>query len=73
MAQTVKRLPAIKETWARSLGWKDSVEKEMATHYSTLVWKIPWMKEPGRLQSMELQRGMTKQLHWFTWSLQDPY
>ena len=73
MAQTVKRLPAIKETWARSLGRKDSVEKEMATHYSTLVWKIPWMKEPGRLQSMESQRDTTKQLHWFTWSLQDPY
>ena len=51
MAQTVKRLPAVQETWVRSLGREDPLEKEMATHSSTLVWKIPWMKEPGRLYS----------------------
>ena len=44
------------ETWVRSLGWKDSLEKEMATHFSTLAWRIPWRKEPGRLQSMGSQR-----------------
>ena len=52
----VKRLPAIQETWVRSLGWEDPLEKEMATHSSTLAWKIPRTEEPGRLQSMEFQR-----------------
>ena len=56
VAQTVKCLPAIREIWVRSLGWKDSLEKEMAIHSSTLAWKIPWTEEPGRLQSMGLQR-----------------
>ena len=56
MAQTVKRLPAMQETWVRSLGWEDPLEKEMATRCSTLAWKIPWTEEPGRLQSMGLQR-----------------
>ena len=56
MAQTVKRLPAMRGTQVRSLGWEDPLEKEMATHSSTLVWKIPWTKEPGRLQSMGSQR-----------------
>ena len=46
---TVKRLPAMRETRVRSLGWEDPLEKEMATHSSILAWKIPWM-EPGRLQ-----------------------
>ena len=55
-AQMVKRLPAVWETWVRSLGWEDPLEKEMATHSSTLAWKIPWMEERGRLQSMGLQR-----------------
>ena len=54
--QMVKRLPAIQETWVRSLGWEDPLEKEMATHSSTLAWKIPRTEEPGRLQSMEFQR-----------------
>ena len=49
--QTVKRLPVIQETWVWSLGWEDPLEKEMATHSSTLAWKIPWMEEPSRLQS----------------------
>ena len=56
MAQTVKRLPAMWETWVQSLGQEDLLEKEMATHSSTLAWKVLWMEEPGRLQSMGLQR-----------------
>ena len=52
----VKHLPAMWETWVQSPGWEDPLEKEMATHSSTLAWKIPWMEEPGRLQSMGLQR-----------------
>ena len=56
MAQTVKRLPAMWETQVRSLGWEDPLEKEMATHSNTLAWKIPWMEEPSRLQSMGSQR-----------------
>ena len=49
VAQMVKRLPTMWETWVRSLRWEDSLEKEMATHSSTLAWKIPWMEECGRL------------------------
>ena len=56
VAQTVQRLPKMWETWVRSLGWKDPLEKEMRTHSSTLAWKIPWAKEPGGLQSMGSQR-----------------
>ena len=52
----VKCLLAMRKTWVQSLDWKDPLEKEMATHSSTLAWKIPWMEEPGRLQSMGLQR-----------------
>ena len=52
MAEAVKNLPAMQETQVQSLGWEDPLEKKMATHSSTLAWKIPWMKEPGRLQSM---------------------
>ena len=52
----VKRLPAMQETWVRSLGQEDPLEKEMAIHSSTLAWKIPWMEEPGGLQSMGSQR-----------------
>ena len=52
MAQTVKRLPTMQETRVQSLGQEDLLEKEMATHSSILAWKIPWMEEPGRLQSM---------------------
>ena len=51
----VKHLPAMWDTWVQSLGWED-LEKEMATHSSILAWKIPWMEEPGRLQSMGPQR-----------------
>ena len=56
MAQTVKRLPTVMETWVQSLGQEDLLEKEMATHSSILAWKIPWTEEPGRLQSMGSQR-----------------
>ena len=55
-AQTVKRLSAMQETWVQSLGQEYPLEKEMATHSSILAWKIPWTEEPGRLQSMGLQR-----------------
>ena len=55
-AQMVKCLPAMWETSVRFLGQEDPLEKEMATPSSTLAWKIPWMEEPGRLQSMGLQR-----------------
>ena len=56
MAQTVKRLPTMQETWVQSLGREDLLEKEMATHSSILARKIPWAEEPGRLQSMGSQR-----------------
>ena len=56
VAQMVKRLPTMQETWVRSLDWEDPLEKEMATHSSTLAWKIPWTEECGRLQSMGPQR-----------------
>ena len=56
VAQMVKRLPAMQETWVCSLGGEDPLEKEMATHSSTRAWKIPWTEEPGRLQSMGSQR-----------------
>ena len=56
MAQMVKHLPTIQETWVQSLGREDPLEKEMTTHFSILAWKIPWMEEYGRLQAMGLQR-----------------
>ena len=56
VAQTVKHLPAMQETWVLSLGQEDPLEKETATHSRTLAWNIPWTKEAGRLQSMGLQR-----------------
>jgi len=69
VTQTVKHLPAMQETWVWSLGREDPLEKEMATHSSTLAWKIPWMEGPGRLQSMGSQRGRydweTSLVHWF--------
>ena len=52
----VKRLPAMQETWLLSLGQEDPLEKEMATHSRTLAWKISWMEEPGRLQSIGLRK-----------------
>ena len=56
VAQRLKHLPGMRETWVRSLGREDPLVKEMATHSSTLAWKMPWTEEPGRLQSMESQR-----------------
>ena len=56
VAQTVKRLPTMQETWFRFLGQEDLLEKEMATHSSTLAWKILWTEESHRLQSMGSQR-----------------
>ena len=63
MAQTVKHLPTMWETWVQSLGQDDPLEKGMATHSTILAWRIPWMEEPGRLES-----DMTEQLH-FTYIL----
>ena len=59
VAQMVKSLSAVQEAWVQSLSWEDPLEKEMATHPSILAWKIPWMGEPGRLQS---KSDMTEQL-----------
>ena len=56
MAHRIKRLPAMQETQVQSLGWEDSLEKEIATHSSILAWRIPWTEEPGRLQSTGSQR-----------------
>ena len=56
MADTVKNLPAMLETWIQSPGWEDPLEKGKATHSSILAWRIPWAEEPGGLQSMGSQR-----------------
>ena len=55
--QTVKNLPAMQETWVRSLGWKDPLEKGIATHSSIIAWRIPWTEGPGELQSRRSQRA----------------
>ena len=64
MAQKVKRLPAMWETWVRSLGQEDPLEKEKATHSGTLAWKIPWMEKPGRLQSFTLSLRLRTIASW---------
>ena len=56
VAKKLKRLPLMRETWIQSLGREDPLEKEMATHFSILAWRIPWTEEPGWLQSMGSQR-----------------
>ena len=56
MAQLVKNLHAMQETWVQSLSWEGPLEKEKATHSSILAWRIPWTEDPGRLQSMGSQR-----------------
>ena len=56
VAQTVKCLPTMWETWVQSLRWEDLLQKEMATYSSILAWKMPWTEEPGRLQSMGFER-----------------
>ena len=64
MARTVKDPSALQETRVRSLGWEDPLEKEMATHSSTLAWKIPWTEEPGRLESVgHKESDTTERLH----------
>ena len=64
MAQRLKRLPGMWETWLRSLGGEDPLEKEMATHSSILAWRIPWTEEPGGLQSTGCKESdTTEQLH----------
>jgi len=72
VAQMVKHLPTMWETQIQSLGWEDLLEKEMTTHSSTLAWKIPWMEEPGRLQSMGFQESdMTVRLHFHFFSISE--
>ena len=64
MAQRLKCLPAMWETWVQSLGWEDPLEKEMETHSSILAWRIPWMEELGGLQSMgRKESDTTERLH----------
>ena len=59
LAQKVKNLPAMRETWVKSLGWEDPLEEEMATHSSTLTWEIPWTEEPGGLHGITKELDMT--------------
>ena len=66
VAQMVKNLPAMWETWVQSLGWEDALEKGMATHSSILAWRILWTEEPGGVQSMGSQRDTTE---WISLSL----
>ena len=66
VAQMVKSLPAVCETQVQSLGQEDPLEEEMAPHSSTLAWRIPWTEQPGRLQSMGLQRVRRTRLSDFT-------
>ena len=64
VVQSLKRLPAMWETWVRSLGWDDALEKEMATHSRILAWRIPWTEKLGGLQSMGCKESdTTEQLH----------
>ena len=56
MAQTVKNLPAVQETWSQYLGWEDPMEEEMVTHSNALAWIIPWTEVPGGLRSLGSQR-----------------
>ena len=60
MAQMVKRLPAMQETWVQSLGREDLPEKEMATHSSTLAWRIPWTGEPGKATVHGVAKSRTR-------------
>ena len=62
----VKNLPAMQEPWVWSLGWEDTLEKEMATYSSILAWEIPWIEDLGRLQSMGLQKSQTWLRNWTT-------
>ena len=77
VAQMVKRLSTMWETWVQALGWEDPLEKEMAIHSSTIAWKIPWTEEPRRLQSMGSQRvrhdWATSLLHFKKWCVCMPF
>ena len=68
VTQMVKNLPVRQETWVRSLGWEDPLEKEMATHSSIFAWRIPWTEEPGRLRFLGSQKSQTQlsdqHFHW---------
>ena len=67
----VKNPPAVRETWVRSLGWQDLLEKGKATRFSIVAWRIPWTEEPGRLQSIRLKRvGHDRAIKHSTASLQ---
>ena len=63
VAQMVKHLPTMRETWVQSLGWEDPLEKEMATHSSTLAWKIPWRILVGYSPRGRKESDMTERLH----------
>ena len=63
VAQRLKRLPAMWETWVRSLGWEDPLEKEMATHSSILAWRIPWMEEHGYSPQGRKESDTTERLN----------
>ena len=69
VAQRLKRLPAVQETWVRSLGWEDPLEKEMATQSTIPAWRSPWMEELGGLQSAGLQESDTTEWLHFHFSL----
>ena len=60
VAQLVKNLPAMQETWVQSLGWEDPLEEGMTTHSSILAWEIPWTEDPGGLPSMGSQKSQTQ-------------
>ena len=62
VAQMVKNVPTMQETWVKSLGWEDSLENRMSTHSGILAWRIPWTEEPGRLQSWQARVKMTEKL-----------
>ena len=71
MAQLVKNLPAVQETWVPPPGWKDPLKKEMATYSSTLAWRSSWTEKQGKLQSMGSQRVRQDCAVTFTYSLYD--
>ena len=75
MAQMVKLLSTMRETWVPSLGWEDSPEKEMATHSSTLAQKIPWMEElgAGYCPWGRKESGTTERLHFLFFRMADPH
>ena len=75
VAQLVKNLPALQETWVQSLGWEDPLEKGMATHSSILAWRIPWTEEPGGIHSSWVgkESDMTEKLTNFWAQKSGPY